>query len=193
MTLQEILDNIMKKYPHSFDNSIIIGMINDIQKRLFRTIYKPDTATTYDILADNPFYPISYSPENIIDVVVNGTEYPYQNIKYDSLGRFYYITDDNSIAIYPTPTATVAGGLTVFRYKEPTVLTISSLGIEPDFDKAWHMIIVYAVCQELAQNALDSNMVNVFTSQYNGVETEYKRSKRAKPHRILDAYGGNRY
>lgn len=193
MNLQSILDNVMRRYPHSFENSIIIGMINDIQERLFRTIYKPETAITYDLLADNPFYPILYSPENIIDVVVNGKEYPFKNIASSSQGNFYYITEDNSIGIYPTPTEDATNGLTVFRYTEPKVLTVNDLAIEPDFDKAWHMLIVYAVCQELAQLALDSNMVNVFTMQYSGVESEYNGSKKLQSYLIQEEYGGYRW
>lgn len=190
VTLQEILDSVMRKYPHSFVNADIIAIINDIQKRLFRSIYKPETATTYDLLADTPFYPIDYSPQTIIDVVVNGCEYSLQNIKYDGLSRYYYITDDNTIGLFPTPTEDATNGLTVFRYKEPTVLTTSDLGIEPEFDQAWHMMIVYAVCKELAENALDANMTNVFVTQYNGLEMEYRRTKVEQPYQIQDAFGG---
>lgn len=193
LTLQQLLDSIMKKYPHSFPNADIISMINETQKQLFRTLYKPETATTYDIIADNPFYPIDYSPQNIIEVVVNGCEYKQQNIRYGGLSHYYYITEDNTIGLFPTPEKDATNGLTVFRYKEPKELTTSDLANEPEFDQAWHMLIVYRVCKDLAEIALDANMANVFIGQYNGLETEYKRSKRAKPHRIADVYGGCRW
>lgn len=188
MTLQEIIDSIMRKYPHSFSNTDVVGMINIIQKQLFRTIYKPETATTYDLIVDNPFYPIDYSPQSIIDVVVGGTEYPRLNIASASLVRYYYITDDNTIGIYPTPTEDVTNGLTVFRYKEPALLTASNLSAEPDFDNAWHMMFVYAVCKELAENALDADRVNGFVMQYNSLESEYHGSVKLQTSQIQEVY-----
>ena len=77
----------------------------------------------------------------------------------------------------------------MFRYGEPTPLTTDDLNISPDFDKAFHMLIVYAVCKELAEIAADSNMINAFVSQYNGLERDFNRSHKAKPHKILDVYG----
>jgi len=180
----------MERYPHALSPDNIINKINIEQKELFRTIYQPQTSTTYDLIADNPFYPVTYSPENIIDVVVQDVKYPYQNIKYEGQFRYYYITEDNCIGLYPTPKEDVTNGMTVFRYMEPHALTSNDLNIEPDFDKAFHMLIVYRVCKSLAEIALDANMTNVFVGQYNGLETEYKRSKRAKPVKILDVYGG---
>jgi len=192
VTLQEILDMISLKYPHSYTNAQVVSIINDVQKRIFRTLYKPQTATTYDLIADNPFYPIDYSPENIIDVVVNGREYPYQNIKYDAQPYYYYITEDNCIGIYPTPEEDVTSGLTVFHYMEPTELSASNTSAAPDLDSAWHMLLVYAACKELAEYDRDGEAVNIFVSQYNAVEMEYWRSKRARPHQIKDVYNVGR-
>jgi hypothetical protein len=189
VTLQEILNMISLKYPHGYENSDIITMLNDIQRRIFRALYKPETATTYDLIADNPFYPISFSPENIIDVVIEGTEYPYQNIKYDAQSYYYYITDDNSIGIYPTPTEDVSDGLTVFHYKEPS--TLVNLSDTPELDPAWHMMLVYHVCRELAVMARD-DMVNTFIAEINELERQFNRSRQARPHRIQDVYGVGR-
>lgn len=189
MIVQEILDIIRMKYPHQYTDNQIIIMINDIQQRIFRTIYKPETLAIYDIIADNPFYPVNFSPENIIDVVVNGTEYPYQNIKYDSQYHYYYITEDNCIGIYPTPTEDVSRGLTVFYYKEP--MPILTAGDTPDLDPAWHMMLVYHACRELAVIARD-DMVNVFIAEINDIERQFYKSRQARPHQILDVYGVGR-
>lgn len=186
MTVQEILNAIIRKYPHSFENQVIIDMINEIQKRLFRTIYKAETATVYDLIADNPFYPIDYSPQSIIDVVVNGKEYKPKNIATSASNRYYYITEDNTIGLYPTPLEDVTSGLTVFRYAEPATLTTTDLSVEPDFDKAWHMMLVYAVCKEIAENALDSDRANGFAAQYNGLENDYYGSIKLQAFQIQE-------
>lgn len=188
MTLQEVLDTIQLKYPHAYTNAQIIMMLNDIQRRIFRTIFKRETADTMDIIANNPFYPITFSPDNIIEVVVNGEEYPSQNIKYDSQGRYHYIADDNFIGIVPTPKENVYRGLTIFHYKEPSELSADDLEAVPDLEKAWHELLVYRCCVELAEIARDGEMVNAFTVSINNIEQDFKRSKRAKPHRIQDVY-----
>lgn len=189
VTLQEILNMIALIYPHSYTDGDIITMVNDVQRRIFRTMYKPETATTYDLIADNPFYPINFSPENIIDVVVNGKEYPYQNIKYDSQPYYYYITDDNCIGLYPTPKEDVTNGLTVFHYREPRLL--SNLGDTPDLDPAWHMLLVYHPCRELAIMQRD-DLANQFAAEIFELERQYRRSIQARPHKTLDVYGVGR-
>lgn len=192
MTLQEVLDMIQMRYPHAYTNAQIVTMLNDIQRRIFRTLYKPETSTSYDLIADNPFYPIENPPESIIDVVVNGEEYPYQNIEYAAQNRYYYVTEDNSIGIYPTPTADVTSGLTVFHYKEPTTLSVSDLTDTPDLDAAWHMLLVYHVCRELAVIGERADLANVFVYEISELEKQYHRSNRARPHQTQDVYGVGR-
>lgn len=194
MTLQEILDMVALKYPHALTYAQVISMVNDVQRRIFRTIYKPITADVYDVIADNPFYPVDYSSpsQTTLDVVVNGKEYPYQDINLSSQSYYYYIEDDNTIGLYPTPTESITAGLTVFHYKDPATLTESSPGSSPDFDADWHMIIVYRVCRQIAEIAQDGDMVQNFTADINTIETEYRRSKRARQTRIQDVYGVGR-
>lgn len=190
VTLQEILKMISLKYPHNYGDPDIITMINDIQKRIFRTMYKLQTATVYDLLENEPFYPISFAPESIIDVVVNGKEYDYQNIKYQAQNCYYYLTEDNCIGLYPTPKECVTRGLTVFYYKEPNELSTNTLDASPDLNPAWHMMLVYHVCKELAEiNPDKRNMVNTYIEEINELERQFYRSRPARPHRIQDVYG----
>lgn len=185
MTLQEILNKVMQKYPHSYSDGDIIGMVNQVQEELFRTIYKPHTATQYDLIADNPFYVLDYSPKRIIELLVNGREYKLVNIRNDNTPcEFYYEDENNAIGIYPTPIQSVSSGLVIFHYMEPKTLTVSDLNVEPDFESAWHMLLVYRVCKELAEEARDSDMANGFTTQINGYESEYFRDVTYEPTEI---------
>lgn len=184
MTVEEILDAIAFKYPHSYANGDIIKIINRVQKELFRTLFKPETATQFDLIAENPFYTIDIPLQRIIEVVVDGEEYPQVNIRDKSLRRFYYKTEENAIGIYPTPTEDVDGGLVVFHFMDPKVLTESDLGVEPEFDSAWHMMIVYRVCVELAEAARDTDMITGFITQVNGLESEYYRDFTFEPSQI---------
>jgi hypothetical protein len=191
MNLQQILNMIRLIYPPAaaYTDSDLFTMVNDEQTRIFRTMYKPETSVTYDILADNPFYPVSFSPENIIDVVVKGKEYPYQNIKYDAQPYYYYVTDDDCVGVYPTPTEDVTNGLTVFYYKEPNAL--SSPGDVPALDPAWHMMLVYHPCRRMAVIARD-DMVKSFIAEINELDRQFYKSIQARPHQIQDVYGVGR-
>lgn len=184
MNVQEILETVAFKYPHSYANGDIIKIINRVQKELFRRLFKPESAAQCDIIADNPFYPIDFPPQNIIEVVVNGVEYKPKTVADRASRRFYYVEDNNTLGIFPTPTEDAVSGLVIFRYMEPTELTTSDLGTEPDFDSAWHMLIVYRVCKELAENAMDSDMGNYFIGQINSLEDEYRSSTHIAPSEI---------
>lgn len=196
MTLQEILRMISMKTQHSYGDVDIIAMVNDEVRIIFRTMYKQQTATTYDLLEGNPFYPISFAPESIIDVVVNGKEYPYQNIKYDAQCYYYYITetdDDIFIGIYPTPSEYVERGITVFRYQEPRELSVNNLSDTPDLDPAWHMMIVSRVCKRLASiPPINNDLLNILNAEISNLEKQFYQSRAARPHRIQDVYGVGR-
>ena len=189
MTLDEIIRMIAMKYPHSYDVERIIVMVNNAQQRIFRTMYKPKTAKVYDLLAGNPFYPIDFPPENIIDVVVNGKEYPHQNIQYAAQPYYYYITDESSLGIYPTPTEDVIQGLMVFHYKEPNVM--SQVTDVPELDPVWHTMLVYEVCKELALIDRDER-AGLFVSELNELKRQFYASRPSRPHQTLDVYGVGR-
>jgi hypothetical protein len=191
MTLQEIINRVRMLYPPSskYGNPDIISMINDAQNRIFRTMYKPQVATVYDLEAGNPAYPAAFSPENIIDVVVNGKEYPYQNIKYAAQPYYYYVLDDYSIGIYPTPTEDITRGLKIYHDKEP--VTLNGLNDVPELDSAWHMLIVYYACRECAIIENDDK-VSKFIGEINELERQFRRSIQARPHKIQDVYGVGR-
>lgn len=185
MKLQEIINTIMLKYPHSYGIDDIIQIVNRVQVELFRTIFKPHTATQYDLIADNPFYALGFSPKRIIELLVNGKEYRLVNIRNDFTPReFYYEDENNAVGIYPTPTESVVGGLVIFHYVEPVTLTSSNLAAIPDLDSAWHMLLVYRVCKELAEDARDTDMVNGFITQIDGLEKDYFRDVVYEPTQV---------
>lgn len=174
MNVQEILDTVAFKYPHAYTNGDIIKIINRVQKELFRTLFKSETATVYDLIANNPYYPLDYSPQNIIDVVINGVEYKLKSARATS--RFYYVLGNNTTGIFPTPTEDAVSAMMIRHYQEPTALTEDDLDEEPEFDNAWHMLLVYRICKELAENAVDPGMGNYFIGQINSMEEEFRSS-----------------
>lgn len=192
MTLQEILDEISEKYPHGLSNDSVIRKINQIQGELFRTTFRINTMTQYDILSNVFAYPLPCARTNVIDVVVNDQEYGYRDVKQGAVVPFYYFTDGEELGLYPTPEKDSAGGLIVFHNREPKLLSSSGLKIEPELDRDFHMLLVYGGLTQIAENFQDVAMVNNFTSKYNGLIQEFKKANDETPDYpvIADVMGG---
>lgn len=176
MTLQEVLDEISEKYPHGLTNDSVIRKINFLQGELFRTICRETTTSYLDLIKDQGLYPIDIQKANLIDVLVDGDSYPYSEINSNAHSKFYYVID-GQIGIYPLPKEDKTQGLLVVHYKNPDKLTTGDLNKEPDFDTDFHKLLVYGVIIDIAENYRDADMVNAFTSKYNGLLDEYLLAK----------------
>ncbi|MFF2156060.1 hypothetical protein ACFVVQ_12160 [Paenibacillus chitinolyticus] len=191
MTLQDILNEIMELYPHALTQDSVVRKVNDIQNRLYRTYYTQTSVTAFDLIAGLPFYPLGYSASKVVDVVVNGVEYPYLDGKGIGLGCFYTFTADNAIELYPVPDKDQARGLMVFHYLEPYQLTMADLGRSPDFDKDFHKLLIYGTCVEVAEGMRDIDFANAFTVKYNGLLQEFNQAKRVPDYPVIEmVYGG---
>lgn len=188
MNVQQILDEIQEKYPHGLSDSSIMNKLNEIQKELFRTIYKPQAVDIMDIVNDSEFYVLGYTNTSIIDVVVNGVEYTEANLKGVSNGNFYWFLGDTIMGIYPTPEKDIEGGLMIFRYKQPS--TITSVTDIPDFDPDFHMMLVYYCCKLVAETYKDFDVANGFAMQYEALLKAFNRAKQSSfDYQIQNVYG----
>lgn len=169
------MNEIAEKYPHDLSNDSVIRKINNLQQELFRTTFRINTMTQYDIFKDVFAYPLPATRSNIIDVLVNDEEYNYQDVKKGATVPFYYFTDGNELGIYPTPIEDSAGGLIIFHFREAKKLTASDLGIEPELDRDFHMLLVYGVLAQIGEVFQDTAMINNYTAKYNGLIEEFQR------------------
>jgi hypothetical protein len=179
--LQEILDEIAEKYPHGLSNDSVIRKINSIQSVLFRTTFRINTLWQDDIMEGIFAYPLPCARTNVIDVLVNDTEYLYQDVKTGANIPFYYFTDGDELGLYPTPDKDSIGGLMIFYNREPKELHAGDLGLEPELDRDFHMLLVYGALVQIAENFNDVNMVNNYTAKYNGLITEFNKTNDETP------------
>lgn len=190
MNVQQILDEIQEKYPHGLSDASVMRKLDEIQKELFRTIYKPTVIDIMDIVNDSEFYILGYSNTKVIDVTVNGVEYTEANVKgvSPSSSQFYYFVGDTVLGIYPTPKDDITDGLMITRYKVPQLLeTTSSI---PDFDYDFHMMLVYYACKIIAENYKDFETANGFLTHYNALLKSFNMSKQAtQEYFIQNVYG----
>lgn len=175
MTLQEIL-NRADQYANALSTAEKVTIVNEMQKKLFRTIYRIKTATSYDLIEGQFLYPLDFHHSKIISVIVDGDRYDYEDINKEESNPPYLYTYENSFGLYPTPEKTVEGGLIFFHYKEPAELSSGNLSSVPDFDPDFHMMLMYGLQVEMAEINEDVAMVNNFTAKYNGLLDEFKES-----------------
>ncbi|KRE33293.1 hypothetical protein [Paenibacillus sp. Soil724D2] len=190
MNVQQILDEIQEKYPHGLSDASVMRKLDEIQKELFRTIYKPVVIDVMDIVNDSEFYILGYSNTKVIDVTVNGVEYTEANVKgvSPSSNQFYWFVGDSVLGLYPTPTTDITDGLMITRYKVPQILT--SVANIPDFDPDFHMMLVYYACKIIAENYKDFDTANGFFTQYKASLKSFNMSKQAtQDYSIQNVYG----
>lgn len=192
MTLQEILDEIAEKYPHGLTNDSVIRKINIVQNELFRTLFRKRTMSIYNIQKDMFAYSLPFPQFNIMDVVVDGTEYIYQDTKKKGNVPFYYFIGKDGIGLYPTPDKDIVGGLALFYNIYPQQLSESDLTAVPDLDQDFHMLLVYGPLVHICESFNDVAMVNNFTSKYNGIVTDYMKIDEDTPDYLVieDVMGG---
>lgn len=181
MNLQEILEEIAEKYPHSLSNDSVIRKINQVQNELFRTIAKIKTMSIYNLQKDVFAYSLPFPRTSLSDVVVEGREYMYQDSKKEANVPFYYFIGNSGLGIYPTPDKDVVDGLALFYYKYPEQLVSTNLNAIPELDHDFHSLLIYGALVQIAENYSDVSMVNNFAARYNGLIKELEKADDETP------------
>lgn len=192
MTLNEILAEIDEKYPNGLDSTSKVRKMDYLQKRLYRKMRK-QTFFSFDTVVDQPSYPLTVNINDVVQVLVGNEDadqfqvYPLKQVNGSSTDcNMYYsfigdVATGDWIDIYPTPTD-FEDTVTIWHYEQPDTLTTSSLS--PTLDPDYHMLFVYYVCKEIAENYRDFDISSGFAIQYNALESEMM-STFQKPEVIL--------
>lgn len=159
MTVSQIIAESKERHPHDLSNDSCIRKLTSIQAELFRTVYKKKTFTSYDILAGNPYYPIDFDIAKVLNVLVDGNEYDWEDNNDREAQEPYAYAYENSVVLVPTPVEDIEAGLMLWHYVEPASLSVSSV---PDFDGDFHMILVYLLCRDIAEIAGKDDRVMFF-------------------------------
>lgn len=183
MTLNDIIAEIDEKYPNGLTEDSKVRKMDILQKRLYRKMRK-QTYESFALVTDQPTYPITMSIDNVYDVLIgNATtnqfeSYPFKKITDTSVtpSKYFSFVSDivggDYIDIYPTPDSSV-DTMVIYYYEEPDTLTSTDLGVTPTLDPDYHMMFVYYVCQQIAENYRDFDIANGFAVQYNQMEKEF--------------------
>lgn len=173
MTVQDLLDELQLKYPHSYTNTQVVNRMDRLQKRIFRslnTINYTTTTTTANIAT----YATTLKSRQIRKITVDSVDYGYWTPEEDKPARYWYWKDAN-IVLFPTP---LTSGLTIeiWSYDVPTTLSSGTLGASPDLDNDFHMLLVYGVAKEIAEDLRDGSMATAFAVTYNDLYNDMQQA-----------------
>lgn len=183
MTLAELIAEIDEKYPNGLSATSKVRKMDYLQKRLYRKMRK-QTFAFYDLTPDQAEYPITQNIDDIFQVDVGNktgnvfNRYMNKKINDTSLdksSRYYSFASDLTtgdwINIHPTPT-TAEDTMVIWYYEEPITLDPTILTLSPSLDSDYHMLFVYYVCKEIAENYRDFDIASGYAVQYNTLEAE---------------------
>lgn len=184
MTLTEIVAKIIEKYAAAAGRTptSLIGTADILQKRIYRQL-KKENFTSYDLITDQPTYPITMKTTDVFQVdVSSGTDnkfcsYPLRKASdiINSCSKYHYFISDPTIGdwigIHPLPTDSNTT-LVIYHYESPITLNPNALSSVPLMDENYHMMLVYGVCKEIAEDYRDSDSADGFAIQYNALENE---------------------
>ena len=148
MTVQQIIDEAKERHPNDLSPDSLVRKLNNIQAELFRTVYKKKTFTSDNIVAGLAFYPLDFDISKVINVLVDGEEYDWEDNNDREAEEPYAYAYENSVVLAPTPTESIEEGLKIWHYQEPATLSVGSV---PDFDGDFHMILVWMLCKDIAE------------------------------------------
>lgn len=201
MNLTEIIAEIDEKYPNALSVESKVRKMDYLQKRLYRKMRK-QTFASYDLIPDQPTYPIEQNIDDIFQVDIGNQacnqfrRYMHKKINDSSTDRWshYYsfvgdVSTGDYIDIYPTPTD-FEDTMTIWSYEQPDTLTADDLNMSPTLDPDYHMLFVYYVCKEIAENYRDFDISSGYIIQYNTLETEMMSTFQAPEVRLVHSESG---
>jgi len=201
MTLNEIIAEIDEKYPNGLTAASKVRKMDYLQKRLYRKMRK-QTYASYTLTPEQPTYPITQNIDDIFQIDIGNEtanlfeRYPQKKINdtsVDNWSRYYsFVGDVNTgdyINIYPTPTD-YEDTMTIWYYEEPATLSDSDLNFTPTLDPDYHMLFVYYVCKEIAENYRDFDISSGYTVQYNALESEMMGTFQAPEVKLVHSESG---
>lgn len=164
MTVTDLLAELQLKYPHAYTNDQVINRMDRLQKRIYRNLNTINYNTTTTING-TATYATTLKSRQIRKITVDGVDYGYWTPEEDKPARYWYWNNGN-IVLFPIPNQS---GLTIeiWSYRVPTTLSSASLSATPDLDTDFHMLLVYGVAKEIAEDMRDGSMAVAMATAYN--------------------------
>lgn len=177
MTIQEMLDELLLKYPHSYTNTQVVNRMDRLQKRIFRNLntiaYDNYSTTPSTALGEYSWLTSSYKQNQIRKLLIDGLEYGYWTPEEDKPARFYFYMND-SIYLFPSEVGNTID-VEIWYYKIPATLSTGNLSASPELQSDFHMMLVYGVAKEIAEDMRDGSMATAFAVAYNDMYTEMQQ------------------
>lgn len=171
MTVQELLDELQLKYPHSYTTTQVVNRMDRLQKRIYRQLNTiSSTSLTIPLAGVSQVAWSTYNVRKIRSFLVDNIAYPFWTPEEPKPARYYYY-ENGFINFYP-PTERSNLVVTTWENDTPATLSSGSLSASPDLDTDYHMLLVYGVAKEIAEDLRDGSMATAFAYAYNDLYNE---------------------
>jgi hypothetical protein len=168
MLLNDIVEEIAEKTGHSLSDKSIVRKVNNLLAEIHRKYKRVPTVSKIALVSGLAEYPIPCPLSNIIQVLVDGTEYKLRYF-HEEADQFYYYLE-GTIGLYPKPEEDVDEGILIFHYKQPDELTIDEMEAEPDIESNFRMLLVWGVSKDATN---DRDKIKLFRDEYNSLLADY--------------------
>lgn len=169
MTLGDIVEEIAEKAKHHLGDESIVRKVNNLVAELNRKYKRVPTTSRLDLESGLSKYPLPCPLNNIVQLLVDGTEYKLRHLTEDGCGKFYYYLD-GGFGLYPKPEKTISEGILIFHYTVPHKLSVNDMNAEPDIDPDYRMLLVWGVSKDVTEN---EKYQADFRNEYSALLSDY--------------------
>lgn len=147
MKLKDIIQDADLYMPNALSNEQKVRYFNQIQRQLYRDFPAALQAEHFITEPGISLYSLSVQPENVVNVYIDGKEYPLKFSQDSNSGEGYMFLNDE-LFVQPTPQSTKNAYI---LYKgEPWDMSVNDLEIEPVFLKDYHELFSLGIAQKIA-------------------------------------------
>lgn len=194
MLVKDVVAEIQEKVPNNLTPDSILRKITMVRDKLIRTAgswqqQTDNIASTYDIIAGEPFYPLPAPTGNIEEIMIydtvfrqpyteNGGQWrrclPQKQFNQDAYSylRPYYYFEAGNICIVPTPSFDMAYGIKIFHRPVLNPLTTADMNGPTGFDPNFDIVLVYGVLREITNGSMAQEM----DAKYQEALQDYKNA-----------------
>lgn len=146
MKLKDIFEDADLYMPNALSTAQKVRYYNQLQRSLYRDFPTAVSSLSFSTTAGVTAYTVAVQPEQIMNVSIDGREFPLKSVD-DSKNKIGYFFMDGKLNIHPTPDSPKSGSI-VYE-SEPTDVTESDLNNEPPFLKDYPEIFILGIAQKM--------------------------------------------
>lgn len=159
-----------------------VTWLSDVEESVYTHIIEEPYSSTINTVANQQEYALTgFIVEDILQLKVNGTEYELWDAMLDPKANTYYKLN-GKLALYPVPTESTVGGITILRRWTPDTITEATAASRdlmlPDaFLDAYEFYLRSRIALEQKDAALADAFASLYTEMIGELRSYYARHR----------------